>query len=230
MCGRYTLRKVEAARAAFDAAPGPGFEAYTDRPRFNVAPSQDVLVVRLDRAGRRSIGPVRWGLVPHWAREVPKVRPINARAETVATSGAFRQAFARRRCLVPADGFYEWRRVDAKTKQPMFVRFPDDRPFGLAGVWERWRPDEETEPVDTCAVVTTTPNALMAPVHDRMPVILRPADYAAWLDPATDPHAAAALLRPYPDGEVEAVPVGRLVNSPTNDVPECVLPLAGGGG
>ena len=168
---------------------------------------------------------VRWGLIPSWAKEPPKLQPINARAETVPTSGMFRQAFARRRCIVPADGFYDWRKLDAKAKQPTFIHFPDDRPFRLAGLWERWKPDETSEPVDTVCVITTTPNALMQPIHDRMPVILRPDEYGAWLDKATDPKEAAALMRPYPDGELEAVAVSKLVNSPRNDVLECVAPL-----
>ena len=247
MCGRYTLRRIDLARSAFGAVPDPGFEEFeefTERPRFNIAPSQHVAVVRLNKAGGRSLGLVRWGLIPHWAKGPPKAQPINARAETVLTSGMFRQAFARRRCILPADGFYEWRKLDPKTKQPMFVHFPDERLFGFAGLWERRHPaggasgadgsggegskggPEGAEPVDTCAIITTTPNQLMAPIHDRMPVILRPEDYAAWLDRETDPAEAAALMRPYPDGELEAVPVGRLVNSPGNDVPECVQSLA----
>jgi putative SOS response-associated peptidase YedK len=226
MCGRYTLRKIDLSRAGFDAVPEPGFDEFTERPRFNVAPSQDIAVVRINKDGGRSVGPVRWGLIPHWAKGMPKAQPIDARAETVTTSGMFRQAFVRRRCLVPADGFYEWQKLDAEAKQPMFVRFPDDRPFAFAGLWERWRPDEGTEPVDTCTIITTTPNLLVASIHDRMPVILRPEDYGPWLDRDADPQEAAKLMRPYPDGELEAVPVDRLVNSPKNDVPECVQSLA----
>jgi putative SOS response-associated peptidase YedK len=217
------LRRVDLLAAGMRAAPEPSFDAFSERPRFNVAPSQSVAVVRLNRDGGRSLGVAKWGLVPHWAKELPKVRPINARAETVATSGMFRQAFGRRRCLVPADGFYEWRKVGG-AKQPMFVHFPDDRVFALAGVWERWRERDGDDPLDTCAVVTTTPNEVMSPIHDRMPVILRPGDYAAWLDPNTSPDAAANLLRPYGDGELEAVAVDRAVNSPRNDGPECLRP------
>jgi putative SOS response-associated peptidase YedK len=159
------------------------------------------------------------GLIRHWAKAMPKLQPINARAESVPTSGMFRDAFARRRCLVPADGFYEWRKLDAKTQQPMFVHFPDDRTFAFAGLWERWRPqppaaaaapktdvqadqppgiedEQRAAPLDTCTIITTTANALMASIHDRMPVILRPEDYARWLDRDMDPNEAAALLRP----------------------------------
>ncbi|MDB5295019.1 MAG: hypothetical protein JWO31_1002 [Phycisphaerales bacterium] len=224
MCGRYTLRRIDAARLGVTFVE-PTFDEFTDRPRFNVAPSQAVAVVRLNRDGKPAMGAVRWGLVPHWAKEPPKVRPINARAETVGSSGMFRQAFARRRCLVLADGFYEWRR-DGTAKQPHFIRFPDDRVFAFAGVWERWREREGDDPLDTVAVVTTTPNAVMAPIHDRMPVILRPDDHAAWLDKETSSGNAAALLRPYADGELVASPVDRLVNSPKNDGPDCLRPAA----
>ena len=187
MCGRYTLRRIDISKTGFDAMPEPGFEEFTERPRFNIAPSQDIAVVRINKGGGRSVGPVRWGLIPHWAKQMPKVQPINARAETVTTSGMFKQAFVRRRCIVPADGFYEWRKLDAKTKQPMFIRLPGDRAFGFAGLWERWRPDDETEPVDTCTIITTTANGLMAPIHDRMPVILRPEDYEIVARPGRRP-------------------------------------------
>lgn len=228
MCGRYTIRRID-----LFVRPGgmetPPFDEFDERritPRFNVAPSQDVPVVRLDKEDLQSLGFVRWGLIPHWAKGSPKLQPINARAETVRTSGMFRQAFARRRCILPADGFYEWRKLDAKTKQPMFIHFPDDRVFGFAGLWERWSPGEDAEPVDTCTVITTTPNALMTEIHDRMPVILRPEDYAAWLARDTGLDEAAKLMRPYAEGEMVALPVSKLVNSPRNDVAECVRPLA----
>jgi putative SOS response-associated peptidase YedK len=228
MCGRYTLRRINLAHSGFNAMPEPGFEEFSEHPRFNIAPSQNVAVVRMNKEGSRSIGLVRWGLIPHWAKDSPKAQPINARAESVRTSGMFRQAFSRRRCIVPADGFYEWKKLDAKNKQPMFMHFPDDRVFGFAGLWERWRPpdDPDAKPLDSCTIITITPNTLMAPIHDRMPVILKPDEYQTWLERETDPDEAAKLMRPYPDGELEAVPVDRLVNSPKNDVPECVKPLA----
>jgi putative SOS response-associated peptidase YedK len=204
----------------------PGFEEFTERPRYNIAPSQDVAIVRINKNGDRVLGLVRWGLIPHWAKEVPKIQPINARAETVPTSGMFKQAFTRRRCIVPADGFYEWKKLDPKTKQPMFIHFPDERVFGFAGLWERWKPTEGAEPVDTCTIITTTPNQLMASIHDRMPVILKPEDYGKWLDRETDPHEAEKLMHPYPEGELEAVPVNRLVNSPKNEGPACIEPMS----
>jgi putative SOS response-associated peptidase YedK len=225
MCGRYSLRRVNLAASGLDAVPELPFEEFTEHPRFNIAPSQSVPVVRLDKEGKRSAGLLRWGFIPRWAKEMPKVQPVNARAETAPTSGMFRDAFARRRCLVPADAFYEWRKLDAKTKQPMWMHFPDDRVFAFAGLWERWRPGDDAEPLDTFTILTTTPNDLMTPIHNRMPVILRPADYARWLDPATGPQEAARLMAPYPDGELEAVPVSRTVNSPRNDVAGCIEPL-----
>ena len=226
MCGRYTLRRIDLIRGGFDASLLPSFEEFTERPRFNIAPSQAIPVVRLDSSGKRVLGTVRWGLIPSWTKGKPKHEPINARAETLATSGMFRQAFERRRCLVPADGFYEWRKLDAKTKQPMFVHRRDDGVFAFAGLWERWKPDPEAEPVDTCTIITTTPNELMAPIHDRMPVILDPADYARWLDRETPAADVAGLLRPCPPDEMEARPVSTRVNSPRNDDEECVQPLA----
>jgi putative SOS response-associated peptidase YedK len=226
MCGRYTLRRTDLARAALSAEFLPGFEEFTERPHYNIAPSQDVAVVRLNRQGGRVLGLVRWGLIPHWAKQKPKSRPINARAETVATSSLFRTAFARRRCLVPADGFYEWQTLDTGARQPMLIRFPDDRLFCFAGVWERWRPSPDTEPIDTCAILTTTANQTMRPIHDRMPVILDPADYDRWLDSQTSLEEAAALAKPYPDGTLATTPVDPIVNSTRNDVPTCVRSLA----
>ena len=198
MCGRYVLRSIDLALSAFNASLDPGFEEFTERPRFNIAPSQDIAVVRINQNGDRVLGLVRWGLIPHWAKEPPRFQPINARAETVLTSGMFKQAFLRRRCIVPADGFYEWKKLDAKTSQTMFIHFPDDRAFGFVGLWERWKPTEDAEPVDTCTIITTTPNTLIASIHDRMPVILKPEDYGQWLDRETDPHEAEKLLGPYP--------------------------------
>jgi putative SOS response-associated peptidase YedK len=228
MCGRYTLRRVNLVRSGLGAMPEPGFEEFTERPRFNIAPSQDVAVVRINKDGGRTLGLVRWGLIPYWAKTLPKAQPINARAETVRTSGMFKGAFERRWCIIPADGFYEWKKLDAKTKQPMFIHYPDERVFGFAGLWERWRPadDPDAKPLDTCTIITTTPNRLAATIHNRMPVILSPEDYGAWLDRNTDPEVAAQLMRPDPDDELEAIPVNRLVNSPKNDVPGCVEGLA----
>lgn len=163
-------------------------------PRFNIAPSQHVSVVRRNSAGRPQLDLVRWGLIPHFTRGKPKVQPINARAETIATSGMFRQSFEKRRCLVPADGFYEWQKT-GDGKRPMNIHRKDDGLFAFAGLWERWQPPEpDAEPVDTFTIITTAPNVMMAPIHSRMPVILAERDYARWLDREVPGKAAVDVL------------------------------------
>ena len=223
MCGRYTLRapgKVVADH--FGLAEEPRL-----RPRYNIAPTQPVPVIRALRAnpqtGQRELVPLRWGLVPSWADD-PSVgnRMINARAETVADKPAFRGALRHRRCLVPADGFYEWRKEGTK-KQPVYVRRKDGLPFAFAGLWERW--EREGEVIESCAILTTGANDLMAEFHDRMPVILDPEDYGLWLDPEVqDPGLLGPLLKPYPGDETEVYPVSTLVNNPRHEDPRCVEP------
>lgn len=225
MCGRYVLRRIDLIRSGFNADLLPDFEEFTERPRFNLAPSQQIPVVRLDKDGNRVVAPIRWGLIPSWSKAQPKVQPINARSESAATSGMFKQALNRRRCIIPADGFYEWKKLDPKTKQPMFIHFPDDRLFGFAGIWERWRDPATDSVVDTTTILTTTPNDLMKDIHDRMPVILKPNDFSRWLDREVTADAVVELMRPYPDGELYAYPVSRTVNSPRNDDPSCVAPI-----
>ena len=226
MCGRYTLRRMDLIEIAMGLQAPPAFEEFSDRARFNIAPSQLIPIVRLDSQANRKLSFVRWGLIPSWTTGKPKTQPINARAETVATSGMFRQAYQRRRCLVPADGFYEWQKLDAKRKQPMYLRRRDGGLFAFAGLWERWKPDEAAEPVDTCTIITTTPNTLMSPIHDRMPVIVDPGDYARWLDRETPGDAVGDLLKPYPPEAMEAFPVSPKVNSPANDEESCIEPLS----
>ena len=218
MCGRYTLRKPAREIAeAFDVPEVPELPA-----RYNIAPTQDMPVVRLDAdLGRRAIGLLHWGLIPSWADD-PSIgnKMINARAETVAEKPAFRHAFKAKRCLVLADGFFEWRR-EGKHKRPYFIRMKDDRPFAFAGLWERW--DKGGGPIESCTLLTGEPNEVVAPIHDRMPVILHKSDYDLWLDPdVNDPKKLQGLLVPYPADEMEAYPVGTLVNSPANDVAECI--------
>jgi len=217
MCGRYVLRRFRAAD--YDAAPK--FEEFTDlkvTPRFNIAPSQDIVAIRLDKNDKRVATLIKWGLIPSWTKGKPKAQPINARCETAATSGMFKAAFARRRCLIPADGFFEWR-TGEHGKQPFFIHRPDDKPFAFAGLWERWK-NEAGEIVDTCTILTTSPNALMSTIHDRMPVILDEADYAKWLDRNTAPEELQKLMKPDPDGQLEAYPVSPAVNKPVNDSPD----------
>jgi putative SOS response-associated peptidase YedK len=221
VCGRYTLRKPAGEIAEAYDVP----EVFEFPPRFNIAPSQDVPVVRLgpERAGRE-LGLLHWGLVPSWADD-PAIgnRMINARAETVAEKPAFRHAFKSKRCLVVADAFYEWAKRDGR-KQPYLIHLKDDRPFAFAGLWESW--NKGGEPIQSCTIITTEANELMAPIHDRMPVIVPRSAYDLWLDPAVkDPQRLQALLVPFPAGEMDAYPVSTLVNRPANDVAQCTEPV-----
>ncbi len=218
MCGRFTLRT-----SAQEVAKTFGLIEVPDlRPRFNVAPTQQVLTITL-RDGKRHGSFRKWGLVPSWADD-PKIgyRMINARAETVAAKPAFRSAFKRSRCLVVADGFYEWKKgPDAKTKQPFYIRLKKDRPFAFAGLTEHWSRNGET--IESCTLITTDPNELMAEIHDRMPAILPKDEYDLWLDPEFGgKEKLLSLLRPYPADEMTAYPISTLVNSPKNDVPACI--------
>ncbi|MCP5155350.1 MAG: SOS response-associated peptidase [Ectothiorhodospiraceae bacterium] len=220
MCGRYALRV-----SAPEVARILGLETVGSiEPRFNIAPTQPVLACRVDARGTRAVSVLRWGLIPHWARDDKSAyRMINARAETAAARPAFRVALRRRRCLVPADGYYEWQ-AGPSGKQPWFFHLDDDRPFCFAGIWERWDRGPDG-PVESCAILTTAPSALAAEIHDRMPVIVRPEDYATWLDPGIhDPAALAPLLRPYDEPELVVHPVSRWVNSPAHDDPRCTEP------
>jgi putative SOS response-associated peptidase YedK len=191
-------------------------------PRFNIAPGQPVAVVRQEaRAEGRELAFLRWGLIPDWADD-PSIgnRLANARSETAATKPSFRRAFQSRRCLVVADGFYEWQKTNGR-KQPYFVGLQSDRPFGLAGLWERW--EKHGEPVESCTILTTDANELMQPIHERMPVILPPDQYALWLDPrCQETGKLAKLLQPFPSEGMLAYRVSALVNNPKNDVPQCV--------
>jgi putative SOS response-associated peptidase YedK len=223
MCGRFTL-KVKPRE--LEAGPFHVVDVPADLPdRYNVAPSQAVAVIR-PAGGTRRLAFLRWGLVPHW--EQPTDRPkgfINARAESAAEKPAFRDAFRRRRCLIPATGFYEWRpAAPRQPKQPYLFRLPEGRPFAFAGLWDEWH-GPDGEPLESCAILTTDANDSVRPVHERMPVILSPDGFGAWLDPKAQPAAVKALLRPYP-GDLEAVEVGPWVNNPKNDDPRCLEPAA----
>jgi putative SOS response-associated peptidase YedK len=219
MCGRYTLATSEAALQAefgLDEIPADY------RPRYNIAPGQEVLAVIRD-GDRLRAGWLRWGLIPFWAGD-PSIgnRMINARAETLATKPAFRQAFERRRCLILADGFYEWQAQGA-AKVPYWIHLEDRRPFAFAGLWDRWRPPEG-EPVVSCTIVTTQATEALRPIHERMPVILPPGARERWLDPEAGQEERIALLRPYAGADLAAHAVTTLVNSPRNDTPECIAP------
>lgn len=192
---------------------------------FNIAPTQKVAAVRVSAAGSRELCSLKWGLVPSWADDVAiGNRMINARAETVATKPAYRKAFKSHRCLIVADGFYEWQKT-GRQKQPFYIRLKDDRPFGFAGVWEKW--SKAGEPLESCSIITTGANELVAPIHDRMPVIVPPEAYDLWLSPDTqEVELLQSLLRPYPAEEMAAFPVSALVNSPTHNSPDCIRPQA----
>jgi putative SOS response-associated peptidase YedK len=222
MCGRFTLEKsIGDLATLFQVAPLP-----MAAERFNIAPTQPIVVVRVVPEGQeREVTHVRWGLIPGWAKD-PAALPllINARAETAAEKPAFRGALKYRRCLVPADGFFEWQRI-GKERQPFHMRRRDGAPFALAGLWERWLGPDGSE-IDTCALLTTEANELMRPIHDRMPVILEPAEFDVWLDPSVqDVEMIRPLLRPYPSEAMVAFPVSPLVSNARHDDPQCVLPL-----
>lgn len=224
MCGRYSLRQNDLHRVGADVSCFlPKYDEFVEKPRFNIAPSQDGLIVRVDAKGEPELSLPQWGFIPAWTKETPKLRPINARAETVATSGMFRQAFGRRRCLVLADGFYEWQ-GSKPPKQPYFIHMKDDGLFAFAGLWERWRPDDDAEPVETFTIITTTPNGVMSPIHNRMPVILSPRDYERWLDPKQTGESVLELLRPFAADGMEAYRISTRVNKPAHDGPELIEP------
>ncbi len=225
MCGRFTLRATREELAALFQLPMEQVPPWV--PRYNIAPTQPVLGVRVLQESDlgREMTFLHWGLIPFWADD-PRIgsRLINARAETVADRPAFRAAFRRRRCLVPADGFYEWRKVDGR-KQPYLVQLRGGRPFAFAGLWERW--EREGSVIESCTIITVPANALVAPLHDRMPAILAPADHELWLDPREqDRRRLLSLLQPYPASEMEAFPVSPRVNHPRNDDPDLVQPIS----
>jgi putative SOS response-associated peptidase YedK len=214
MCGRYTLTQPGEAIATLFRLNDPG----DFPPRYNAAPTQALPVARRNREGGLTVRAIRWGLVPFFSREGPgsQARMINARAETVAEKPAFRAAFARRRCLVPADGFFEWAAVPGeKTKQPYWITLGDRAPFAFAGLWERWQDPEREEKLDSFTILVTAANTAMASLHERMPVILARDDHAVWLE--GDKADAQALLRPCPDDWLAFTPVSRRVNKPSED-------------
>lgn len=224
MCGRFTLTAdPNDLREAFPWLNIPEAPA----PRYNVAPSQPVAVIPND--GKNQMDYFVWGLIPPWAKD-PSIgnRMINARAETLTEKPSFRTAFRRRRCLIPADGFFEWKQdAGSKSKTPMYIQLKSGKPFALAGLWERWD-SKDGSTIFSCTIITTQPNELMQSIHNRMPVILPSNTYTQWLDPG-EPNLSflSGLLQPYPAEELIAYPVSRLVNSPANDLPACIEPAAG---
>jgi putative SOS response-associated peptidase YedK len=221
MCGRFTLT-VDPAQVQ------DTFSSYTFpekfAPRFNIAPTQPVLAIPNDDKFAADF--FIWGLIPMWAKD-PSIgnRLINARAETLAEKPAFRGSLKYKRCLILADGFYEWKTVEGrKSKTPYFIHMKDRRPFAFAGLWDSWNSPEGSQ-LKTCTIITTEPNELMSLLHNRMPVILHPRDYAKWLDPSPQtPDQLTPLLKPFPANKMDAYPVTPLVNKPANDIPELVVP------
>jgi putative SOS response-associated peptidase YedK len=218
MCGRYTLTaSPEAVQQAFNLDSVPVGLA----PRYNIAPTQPIPVIT--NQSPHALTFVTWGLIPSWAKDVSMAAQlINARAETLAEKPSFRSAYKYRRCLIPADGFYEWLK-EGKTKRPQYIYRRDRALFAFAGLWERWQSPDGSE-ILSATIITTEPNATVAPLHHRMAVILDPADYAAWLDTSTKPAVLQAMLRPAPDDLLTYHEVSPLVNDARADVPEMIEP------
>lgn len=208
MCGRFTLRTVDRIRLAL----GDRINLEYVPPRYNIAPSQPVLTVI-----ENQVQELTWGLIPNWSKEPKAI--INARAETLETRASFKESFEKRRCLILADGFYEWRRV-GRSKQAFFFQMEDQHAFAFAGIWDKWRKGEI--PIMTCAMITTDANELLSPVHDRMPVILHEEHYELWLDPQVPSTELKKLLDPYPSEEMKSHPVGSQVNYPDIDKAELI--------
>ena len=225
MCGRYTLaRDLAEIKKRFDVSEAPK----DFKPRYNIAPNQQVPIVLLDGEKKiRKMGYVRWGLIPSWADD-PSIgnRMINARAETITTKASFRNLFRKRRCIVPADSFYEWTKISTREKIPMRIFLTTEEPFGFAGLWTTWRP-ATGDPIVSCTIITTEPNELMAKIHNRMPVVLEKKNEKVWIDPSVDDEKLLqSFLNPHPSKKMKCYPVSRFVNSPKNDTPKCVDPIS----
>jgi putative SOS response-associated peptidase YedK len=222
MCGRFTLMVNPAeAQETFTEYTFP--ERFA--PRFNIAPTQPVLVIPNDDQNTADF--FIWGLIPMWAKD-PSIgsRLINARGETLEEKPAFRGSLKHKRCLILADGFYEWKGAPGrKTKNPFFIHMKDRKPFAFAGLWDSWNGPDGSQ-VKSCAIITTLPNELITIIHNRMPAILHPRDYAKWLDPSSQtPDQLKPLIKPFPAEMMNAYPVSTLVNTPSNDTPELILPV-----
>lgn len=221
MCGRfvqYSNPEIYASRFGLD-------QLRETMPRYNIAPTQPVLAIRQSETGGRQLAPLRWGLVPAWSKGPDsRYSMFNARAETVRTKPAYRNAFKRRRCLIPTEGFYEWQQTETG-KQPYIIRRRDAEPFAMAGLWETWHRASDA-PIESCTIVVTQANAVIRPIHDRMPAILEAADYAAWLDPGNrDGAGLSELLRPAAPEDWATIPVSEQVNNVRNEGPELLAPV-----
>jgi putative SOS response-associated peptidase YedK len=223
MCGRYARKSAQELLAEWfdlDLHLMPWFTG-----SFNAAPQSFQPVVWFDaESGSRRISLMRWGLVPSWSKEARiGMHSINARAEEAATKPAFREALKKRRCLIPVDAFYEWQRRSPKTRQPYAISMKSGDPYAFAGLWESWQP-QQGSPLTTFTILTTKPNELMAPIHDRMPVIVAPTNYERWLDREVQADSINDLLQPYPAGEMEAWMVSNRVGKVQNNEPNLLLP------
>jgi putative SOS response-associated peptidase YedK len=218
MCARFQFAPPEDWVEEFGLSDAPAVA-----PRYNIAPTQDVLAVRLQRTGSRQARLLRWGLVPYWAED-PAMgnRLINARAESVATRAAFREPFRQRRCLVPAQGFYEWKKF-GRAREPWLVRLRGGATFAFAGVWDRWA--SERNAIESCALITTAANAVVAPIHGRMPVLIDRRSYGTWLDPGATEEDLRALLAPFPADGMETFPVSPRVNGTDVDDADLLRPV-----
>ena len=224
MCGRYKLTASWAEiHRLYDVTNSVNLRA-----RYNIAPTQDVLAIIYDGATKQRRGEmVRWGLVPFWAKDVKiGYHLINAKAETIAEKPSYREAFKKRRCIIPADAFYEWQETGHSLKQPYAIAMKDRSVFGFAGLWEKWTDKASGETIRSCTIITTEPNKLCAPIHNRMPAILDPADYEQWLgERATSNSALQAMLKPFPAKQMECFKIGKRIGNVKYDEPELVNPV-----
>lgn len=219
MCGRFT---ITTAPERWVELLDVGLWPEDAKPRFNIAPTQNVVCIRQNGASRESCM-MRWGLVPSWANDLKVgARMINARSESAAEKPSFRTALKKRRCLIPADGFFEWEKLDRRTKQPWLIHFRSHTPFVFAGLWESWQPPDKEQPVLSCSILTTASNMEMAEIHDRMPVVIEPQHYAAWLSSEASVGQVQGLMSGVPDGSWDRFPVNPIVGNVRNDVPECI--------
>lgn len=221
MCGRFTsLLSPELLAVIYEV------QAQLDviEPRFNIAPSQTVMIVRQQLDGKRELTHVNWGLIPSWAKD-PSIGHslINARSETVAEKPSFRSAYKHRRCIIPASGYYEWQKTGEKSKQPWYITSADNTPLSFAGLWEHWQSPDGSE-IETCSILTTSANELTMPLHDRMPVILSPDTFHLWLLYSSKPEELRQLFTPFPAEYMDCFPVSTLVNNPRNNSPELIKP------
>lgn len=219
MCGRFALSApVDTIRRHFHLR-----EEVDLQPRYNIAPGQQLAAVRVGIEGRE-FAMLRWGLIPFWAREAKiGCRLINARAETLEEKPSFRNSFKKYRCLIPSDGFYEWKEIPGrKTKMPYFIRLNDGGLFSMAGLWGTWQDKTTGEVIESCTIITTEPNTLLAEIHNRMPVILRPDQYGPWLNTQTESNTLKKMFKPFAAKKLSFHPVSGLCNNPENDSPACL--------